>query len=309
MSADTDRYDCAAGPTGAPTKKASWRNVLKIHPAADLFPLMSSDELKALGEDIKANGMKVPVVLRRAKDEDDEFELVDGRNRLDALEAVGINVGEDRHDDDYCDLPPLTCSWRFDWEILVDEVDPYAFVISANIHRRHLTTGQKRELVAKVLKAQPASSDRAIANVTKVSDKTVGAVRRELEGGAEIPHLEVRTGTNGQKQPRLKKTKTATAISHVTTEYPKVAPYEASPASWQAAVPVAPDATIASFNPGLSPVEAEARLRQDLRQQLNDLLRAEPSMPAEKIVSLSAMLRRALDALVLGTDEFMEAAE
>jgi hypothetical protein len=31
----------------------SWRDVLPIHPAAELFPLMSPGELRALGEDIK----------------------------------------------------------------------------------------------------------------------------------------------------------------------------------------------------------------------------------------------------------------
>ena len=34
----------------------SWRDI-PIHPAADLFPLMAPDELKALGEDIKKNGL------------------------------------------------------------------------------------------------------------------------------------------------------------------------------------------------------------------------------------------------------------
>jgi hypothetical protein len=35
----------------------SWRDVLKIHPACELFPLMSQAELKELGEDIKKNGL------------------------------------------------------------------------------------------------------------------------------------------------------------------------------------------------------------------------------------------------------------
>jgi hypothetical protein len=35
--------------------------------------------------------------------------------------------------------------------------------MSANIHRRHLTIEQKRELIGKLLKAQPKQSNRQIA--------------------------------------------------------------------------------------------------------------------------------------------------
>ena len=77
----------------APAK--SWRDVLPVHPAADLFPLMSADELKALGEDIKKNGLKHEVVLWSPGDCGDGAKerlryLLDGRNRLDAMERAGI---------------------------------------------------------------------------------------------------------------------------------------------------------------------------------------------------------------------------
>ena len=36
----------------------SWRDVYEVHPAAELFPMMSTEELKALGEDIKKNGSR-----------------------------------------------------------------------------------------------------------------------------------------------------------------------------------------------------------------------------------------------------------
>ena len=39
------------------TEPKSWRDVIKVHPATDLFPMMSPDELKALGEDIRQNGL------------------------------------------------------------------------------------------------------------------------------------------------------------------------------------------------------------------------------------------------------------
>ena len=41
--------------------------------------------------------------------------------------------------------------------VLDRSVDPWAYVISANVHRRHLTADQKRELAAALLKAKPGA--------------------------------------------------------------------------------------------------------------------------------------------------------
>jgi len=65
-----------------------WRNVLPVHPAAELLPPLSADELQELGEDIRARGLLVPIVLYL--DPDGGLSLLDGRNRLDAMERVGI---------------------------------------------------------------------------------------------------------------------------------------------------------------------------------------------------------------------------
>jgi hypothetical protein len=220
----------------------SWRDVIKVHPAAELFPLMSPEELKALGEDIVENGMTQPITLwypgeGRGPVGTKYFEqkgvvLLDGRNRLDALEAVGREVARD----DSC-LPAISLYYEqgtgkrlFQVEY-VSELgernasghyergvpDPYAYVISANIHRRHLTSAQKVELIAALLKATPERSDRATAKIAKVSDKTVGAVRERLEATAEIPQLEKRTGADGKarQQPSGKTSVTAETLEKV----------------------------------------------------------------------------------------------
>ena len=41
----------------------SWRDTLPIHPAADLFPRMSSDELRESGKDIRKNGLRSSIAL------------------------------------------------------------------------------------------------------------------------------------------------------------------------------------------------------------------------------------------------------
>jgi hypothetical protein len=131
----------------------SWRDVLPVHPAADLFSLMSREELLELGEDIKKNGLKMPIVLIAGPD---GLMLLDGRNRLAAMEVVGLPV--------YRNITPRT--------VLAHDADAYAYVLSANVHRRHLTAEQRRDLIAKLLLAQPEKSDRQIAKQVNRDHKT-----------------------------------------------------------------------------------------------------------------------------------------
>ena len=177
-------------PTKAPSRK-SWRDVLPIHPAAELFPRMSDDELRALGEDIKKNGLQQAVVLLR---ENGCECLLDGIGRLDAFEAVGVNLVKNGK---------LNLS---NVRLIIDDIDPYAFVISANIHRRHLTAEQRRALIAKLLKATPEKSDRQIAETVKASPTTVGSVRAEMESTVQVGQLDQRVGKDGKarKQPSRK---------------------------------------------------------------------------------------------------------
>src|SRR5437899_10114338 len=88
---------------------------LAFHPLADIFPLMEGEEFDALVADIKANGLREDIVLY-------EGMILDGRNRYRACLAAGV--------------PPvyLDCDNWF--------TDPAAYVISANLHRRHLTPEQ-----------------------------------------------------------------------------------------------------------------------------------------------------------------------
>ena len=174
---------------------ASWRNTLPIHPAAEMFPLLTPSELAALGADIKTNGLINPIVLWLAS-KDAQAQLLDGRNRLDAIETVigsadidgrSIGAGED-----------FVAS---DKVIVLDKsVDPYAYVISANFHRRHLTAEQKRELIATVIQADPSKSDRQIAEMVKASPTTVGTVRAEME--SNCPDWTVAEASRqGRKEP------------------------------------------------------------------------------------------------------------
>jgi ParB-like chromosome segregation protein Spo0J len=153
---------------------------LRFHPLADLFPLMEGEEFDALVADIKAHGLREPIVLLDGK-------ILDGRNRYRACLAAGVEPTLENH-----------------FSAHHSTGEALAFIISKNIHRRHLTAEQKRDLIAKLIEVAPEKSDRAIAKQAKVAGKTVASVRREKEARAEIPHVETRTDTKGRKQPAKK---------------------------------------------------------------------------------------------------------
>jgi ParB-like chromosome segregation protein Spo0J len=169
--------------------KRSWRDFLTVHPAAEKWPLLAEAELRALGEDIKANGLRVPIVLHNAGTRG--MLLIDGRNRLDAMELIGVETESKGIPSQLHPKIPIR---------LIDG-DLWEATISLNAHRRHLTAEQKRELIATLLKAKPERSDRATAAIVGASDKTAAAVRADLERRSEIPNVSTRTDTAGRSQP------------------------------------------------------------------------------------------------------------
>src|SRR5262245_35088990 len=147
---------------------------LEFHPLANLFPLMMGNEFAELVADIKANGLREKITLYEGK-------ILDGRNRYRACRETDVKVETD------------------DFE--GDETSARAFVISKNFHRRHLTAEQKREVIAKLIKAHPSKSHRQIAEMVKASHHTVASVRADLERRGQVAHVSTRTDSKGRKQP------------------------------------------------------------------------------------------------------------
>lgn len=190
----------------------SWRDQIKVHPAADLFPMMTPDELKALGEDIKKNGLTSPIAVAvRAR----SYSLLDGRNRLDAMELVGINF-KLKLSQGTCNielsafdasLPPLAFMKNTAARMFADS-EAYDYVVSVNIQRRHLTADQKRDLIAKVLKAQPEKSNRQLAKMVGVSHPHLAKVRHELETSGDVETVTTSLDTMGRRQQARKPSNT-----------------------------------------------------------------------------------------------------
>jgi hypothetical protein len=194
---------------------SDWRSVIKVHPAAEMFPEIEQDELAELTEDIKTNGLRSPVTTWRDKDGTEW--MLDGRNRLDAMAAAGYcfklhaqwRPHQPRDREQFKIVPPKGARPYLIHVTHYFGDDPYAYVVSANIHRRHLTTEQRKDIAAEILKRQPDRSDRSVAKETKLSPSTVGEVRKEVEGTVQTGQLETepaakRVGRDGKarKQPK-----------------------------------------------------------------------------------------------------------
>ncbi len=225
----------------------SWRDVLKIHPACELFPPMSADELNALGEDIKKNGLQQRITLWPVDDEPPGYVLLDGRNRLDAMEAVGLKLVQNPNGTTVEEIfAGDNIRATLIAPIPAKAIDPVAYVISANIRRRHLTCEQKRTLIAELLKADPDRSNLWTAKLIGVDDKTVGSVRRDLEARSEIPNVAKTTDTKGRQQP-IRKPR-PTAAPRAVTSVEKISTLAASKPSASLKVNLAPSLNSLSWS-------------------------------------------------------------
>ena len=97
---------------------------LEFHEVANIFPLMDLGEVfEEFKADIEANGLREPIWLYEGK-------IIDGRNRYNACMAVGVE--------------PVYKTW------VGNEVDLVPFVVSLNLHRRHLDESQRAMVGARL---------------------------------------------------------------------------------------------------------------------------------------------------------------
>jgi hypothetical protein len=128
---------------------------LHVHPAAEVFPLLSESELTELGKDIALHGLKEKITLWRAGDDPTApLYVLDGRKRLEALRRSGV-LGLDPRDGYAVVLGPSQVP------------DPAAFVISKNIRRRHLTKEQQAELILKAVEATMTDAAKVARSVPR----------------------------------------------------------------------------------------------------------------------------------------------
>jgi len=119
----------------------------EFHEAANIFPL-DDEHLDQLAADIKANGQHVPIEILDGK-------IVDGRRRSLACRIAGVQ--------------PVT---RAD-----SPADPVQYVLSLNLHRRHLTPSQASMCAARA------------SEIYERQAKERQKVRKGEQAGASVENL------------------------------------------------------------------------------------------------------------------------
>lgn len=131
----------------------------ELHPLCTLFPRLAGGEFDSLVADIKTNGLAQPIVLH-------EGMILDGGNRYRACIEAGIE-------------PKFK---EYEGSNLV------SFVLSANLHRRHMSVGQQAAIVSSAAdwaKAQSVGRPRKPAILPDSSGQ--GAALPDSDNPAILP--------------------------------------------------------------------------------------------------------------------------
>lgn len=140
----------------------------ETHPAADAFPLMRGAAFRNLVDDIKRNGLRSKPVRYKGS-------ILDGRNRVRACLELDIEPEFEDYDGD----------------------SPIAFVVSANISRRHLNESQRAMVATRLATMRPGANrknTRKLADVPtqaeaaallNVSERSVQKAREVIDGGVD----------------------------------------------------------------------------------------------------------------------------
>jgi N6-adenosine-specific RNA methylase IME4 len=232
----------------------------EVHPVASIFPMIEGDELRALADDIRANGLREPVTKLWVPDpiapKTQKPLILDGRNRLRACELAKV-------------APEFV-----KYEGPSEGAALLSFVLSKNMARRHLNESQRALVAARCIELVPPppapaatkkSSAKRVANLPPAERKA-----RDVAG--------VALNVSGR------------SVQHAVTALKKAAPevvralergeVAVSAAAELAELPKTVQKTILEKSKGKSGT-IRAHIRQHERIELGKKLDAEP-MPSPK---------------------------
>lgn len=201
----------------------------KYHPVSQIFPLLQGDEFDSLCADIQENGLIEPIWIHP------DGSIIDGRNRHRAcIETM---------------TTPRFRTWDGNGSLV-------SFVVSMNLHRRHLSSSQKAMIALDVLPLledeartrQVTSTGGASPQLVEIMPQAVGTAREQaarifdtnaryvqdakrirseapelaeqiLSGEITIPEAKREIKKNQQQTQREIEAQTAATISKNTKQY------------------------------------------------------------------------------------------
>jgi hypothetical protein len=210
---------------------------LELHPLCTLFPRLDGSEFRALCDDIAANGLRESITTHDGM-------ILDGGNRYRACLEVGVAP-------------------RF---VKFAGPSVSAFVLSANLHRRHLSPGQQAAIVATVqdwAKAQPHGGDRRSDQAATLPLETVKSRAAQSGAGERTQRMADKVA---REAPELAK-----QVAHGEISLPKAHEQISAPKLPPAPVADFPGPTVAAKPskgaPTVESLQAEnARLREELEE-------------------------------------------
>lgn len=178
---------------------------------ADVFPMMAEDELEELAADIAEHGLREPLVLADIVDPDTgacETVLVDGRNRRAACKMAGV-------------MPTFRT---------LNGEDPTAYVLSSNIHRRHMTKGQRAMAVARIYPEPKRGMHSELKNSTGMVDKayvskarTVLAHKPDLAPNVLVGAVPLDAAYQEAQEEKKRNEGKGAQLVNLRTRYPELA--------------------------------------------------------------------------------------
>ncbi len=169
--------------------------MLEFHPLANLFPLIEGREFDELVADVKAQGLLERIVMY-------EGMILDGRNRYRAALAAGLlEANTDwtywqgkRQFVEFAYQSPFSA-----FSEATVAAGPLAYVLSINLHRRHLDESQRAMVAARIANLPPGrpalwnsanlqSLSRVkqpdAADMVSVSTRSVSSAKKVIDQGA-----------------------------------------------------------------------------------------------------------------------------
>jgi ParB-like chromosome segregation protein Spo0J len=212
----------------------------ELHPLCTLFPRITGAEFEALKADILANGLRQPIVIH-------EGMILDGGNRYRACIDIGVD--------------PETVA--FAGGNLV------SFVLSSNLHRRHLSPGQQAAIVASAQDWATAQTVGSNQHAVKASgpatlpDQTASTVASRAAQSGASERTQRMADKVAKESPALAK-----KVAHGEVSLPEAVRQISPPKP--IAVPVEDEDPFAGFDP-IEELETAQKENEALQVQIDAL--------------------------------------